>query len=154
MAKMISMDLRTRLVAAIEAGSSRRAAAARFGVSASCAIKLLGRVRATGSAAPGRRGRRPGNGKLAPFKAALIGWVEAAPDITMPELADRLQRTFGVTVRANSLSRLLCGAGWRYKKSSGRAGDRACRRRQAAPALVPLDPALAVPAPATPGVHR
>ena len=44
MAKMISMDLRTRLVAAVQDGSSRRAAAVRFGVSASCAVKLLGRV--------------------------------------------------------------------------------------------------------------
>jgi len=33
----------------------------------------------------------------------------------MPELAHRLQRTLGVTVRPNSLSRLLCRAGWRYK---------------------------------------
>jgi transposase len=83
----------------------------------------------------------------------LIGWVEAAPDITMPELADRLQQTSGVTVRPNSLSRLLCRAGWRYKKSPGRAGNRARRRRQAAPALVSLDPALAVPTLAAPGVH-
>jgi transposase len=115
MGKMISLDLRNRVVAAVEAGLSRRAAAARFGVSASCAVKLLGRVRATGSAAPGRRGRRPGSGKLAPFKAAVIGWVEATPDITMPELAGRLQRSFGVTVRPSSLSRLLCQAGWTYK---------------------------------------
>ena len=154
MAKMISMDLRDRLVTAVQAGVSRRAAAARFGVSASCAVKLLGRVRATGSAMPGRRGRRPGGGKLAPYRAALIGWVEATPDITMPELADRLQRSFGVTVRPSSLSRLICQAGWRDKKSPGRAGVRARRRRLEAPALVPLDPALAVPTPATVGVHR
>ena len=115
MAKMISMDLRTRLVAAVQGGSSRRAAAVRFGVSASCAVKLLGRVHATGSAAPGRRGRRAGSGKLERFKAALIGWVEATPDITMPELAERLQRSHGVTVRPSSLSRLLCQAGWTYK---------------------------------------
>jgi transposase len=154
MARVISMDLRNRLVAAVQAGLSRRAAAARFGVSASCAVKLLGRVRATGSAVPGRRGRRPGSGKLAPFKISLIGWVEATPDITMPELADRLQRSFGVTVRPSSLSRLLCQAGWRYKKSPARAGGRARRRRQAAPALVSLDPALALPTSAPLGVHR
>ena len=154
MAKMISMDLRTRLVAAVQGGSSRRAAAARFGVSASCAVKLLGRVHATGSAAPGRRGRRVGSGKLEGFKAALIGWVETTPDITMPELAERLQRTHGVTVRPSSLSRLLCQAGWTYKKSPGRAGGRARRRRQTAPALVSLDPALAEPTPAAAGVHR
>jgi len=154
MAKMISMDLRTRLVAAVQGGLSRRAAARRFGVSASCVVKLLQRVRATGSAAPGRRGRRLGSGKLEPFKAALIGWVEATPDISMPELAERLQQHHGVTVRANSLSRLLCQAGWTYKKSPERAGDRAGRRRQTAPALVALDPAMAQPTPGTTSVYR
>lgn len=108
MAKVLSMDLRSRVVAAVQAGASRRAAALRFGVSASSAVKLIGRVRATGSAAPGRRGRPPGSGKLEPLKVTLIGWVEATPDITMPELAQRLQGSFGVTARPSSLSRLLC----------------------------------------------
>jgi transposase len=153
MAKMLSMDLRSRVVAAVQAGASRRAAASRFGVSASSAVKLLGRVQATGSAAPGQRGRRPGSGKLEPFKAALIGWVETTPDITMPELAERLRSRFGVTVRPSSLSRLLCKAGWTYKKSADGTGSRTRRRRQTAPALVPLDPALAVPASAAAGVH-
>ena len=127
MAKSLSMDLRSRIVAAVQAGSSRRAAAARFGVSASSAVKLLGRVRATGSPAPARRGRPPGSGKLEPFKAALIGWVESTPDITMPELAEWLQRSLGLTVRPSSLSRLLCKAGWTYKKSPDRAGGGARR---------------------------
>lgn len=154
MAKVLSMDLRSRVVAAVQAGSSRRAAARRFGVSASTAVKLLGRVRVSGSAAPGRQGRPPGSGKLAPFRAMLIGWVEATPDITMPELAARLQAGFGVVVRPHSLSRLLCQAGWTYKKSPERAGGRARRRGQAAPAVVSLDPALAVPAPGASGIHR
>ena len=154
MATMISMDLRTRLVAAVNAGWSCRAAAARFGVSASCAIKLLARVRLTGSTAPGRRGRLPGGGKLAPFKSTLIGWVEEQPDITMPELAARLRREHGVSADPSALSRLLCQAGWTFKKSPGRAGGRACRRRQKTPPLVPLVAALAVPASRQPGVHR
>ena len=154
MAKMLSMDLRSRVVAAVQAGASRRAAAARFGVSASSAVKLLGRVGTTGSAAPGQRGRRPGSGKLEPFKAALIDWVETTPDITMPELAARLLSSFGVQARPSSLSRLLCKAGWTYKKSADGAGSRARRRSQAAPALVSLDPALALPATTAAGVHR
>lgn len=154
MAKIISMDLRTRLVAAVKAGWSCRAAADRFGVSPSCAIKLLARVRATGSAAPGRRGRSPGGGKLGPFKAALLGWVEERPDITMPELAERLRREHGVTTTPSSLSRLLCQAGWTYKKSARGAGDRTRRRRQTAPTLVPLAAALAAPAAQPGGVHR
>ena len=57
MAKPYSMDLRERVVAAvIEDGMSCHAAAARFGVAASSAIKWVRRVRETGSAAPGQMG--------------------------------------------------------------------------------------------------
>jgi transposase len=62
MAKNYSMDLRMRLVEAVDGGGSPREAARRFGVGASCAVKLIARVRSTGSAEPGRRGRRPGGG--------------------------------------------------------------------------------------------
>jgi len=48
----LSRDLRERIIAAVESGSSMRGAAARFAVSASSAIKLMARVRATGSVAP------------------------------------------------------------------------------------------------------
>ena len=53
----ISMHLRLRIVRAVERGSSIRAAARCFAVSPSTAIKLMQRVRATGSAAPARYGR-------------------------------------------------------------------------------------------------
>lgn len=57
MAKPYSMDLRERVVAAVEReGLSRRHAAARFGVSYSAAIDWLKRVRETGSAKPDRMG--------------------------------------------------------------------------------------------------
>jgi hypothetical protein len=55
------LDLGPRIVRAVEQGSSIRAAARRFAVSPSAAIKLMQRVRATGSTAPARLGghRRP-----------------------------------------------------------------------------------------------
>src|SRR3712207_9260940 len=57
----LSQDLRERIVHSVEAGSSARAAAERFAVSASAAIKLMQRVRQTGSTAPAKIGghRRP-----------------------------------------------------------------------------------------------
>lgn len=59
MARPYSMDLRERVVAAvINEGMSCHAAAARFGVAASSAIKWVQRVRETGSAAPRRMGGR------------------------------------------------------------------------------------------------
>jgi putative transposase len=57
MARAYSIDLRERVVAAVERdGLSRHAAAARFGVAASSAIKWVQRFRATGSVAPGQIG--------------------------------------------------------------------------------------------------
>jgi putative transposase len=56
MARPYSMDLRERVVAAIEGGLSRRQAAARFGVSSSVAIEWMKRLRETGSVAPGQMG--------------------------------------------------------------------------------------------------
>ena len=50
----LSQDLRKRLVRAVEKGASAREAATRLAVSASAAIKLVRRVRETGSTAPAR----------------------------------------------------------------------------------------------------
>src|SRR5215213_231774 len=61
MALPLSQDLRARIVRAVAEGSSMRQAAARFDVSPSSAIKLMQRVRATGSTAAAKIGgyRRP-----------------------------------------------------------------------------------------------
>lgn len=57
----LSQDLRKRLVHAVEEGASAREAAARFAVSASAAIRLVRRLRETGSTVPVRIGgyRKP-----------------------------------------------------------------------------------------------
>ncbi len=56
MGKPYSMDLRTRVVSAVEGGMSRNAAAERFNVAISTAIKWVRRKRETGSVAPGQMG--------------------------------------------------------------------------------------------------
>jgi transposase len=124
MGKGYSLDLRERIVAKVASGVSRREAARHFGVSDSCAIKLVQRVKATGSPAPARQGRPPGGGKLAEHMGFLIKRVGAKPDITMPELAAELEAARGVTVSPASLSRVLCQAGFTYKKSSDGLGAR------------------------------
>ena len=112
----MSMDLRLRIVRAVERGSSIRAAARRFAVSPSAAIKLMQRVRATGSAAPARYGghRRP---LLAPHETELRGLVEATPDITLAELKAELQRRCGVLAGLSTLHNTLRRLGLRHKKS-------------------------------------
>ena len=56
MGRALSMDLRDRVIAAIDGGLSCRAAAARFGVSAASAIRWRQLTLRTGKAVP----RRPG----------------------------------------------------------------------------------------------
>jgi transposase len=112
----ISMDLRLRIVHAVERGSSIREAARRFAVSPSAAIKLMQRVRATGSAAPERYGghRRP---VLAPHEAALRRLVAATPDITLAELQSELERRCGVRAGLSTIHNALRRIGLRHKKS-------------------------------------
>jgi transposase len=56
MGRPYSVDLRERVVAAVEKGMSRRQAAARFGVGISTVIGWVSRFRETGSVAPGKMG--------------------------------------------------------------------------------------------------
>jgi len=72
MGRSYSLDLRLRIVGHVRAGHSRREAARHFGVSESCAGKLLKRADRTGSVEPARWGRPRGKGKLAPHAAFLI----------------------------------------------------------------------------------
>ena len=128
MTQSFSLDLRMRVAAFVEAGHSCRAAARHFGVSDSCAIKLLQRKRQMGSLAPARQGRPPGGGKLVAYETFLIQTVEAEPAITMPELAARLLDEHGIVAAPAMLSRFLCRRGFTYKKTADGGGTRTRRR--------------------------
>lgn len=119
-----SDDLRFRVVEAIAAGSSRRAAAARFSVSAASAVRWSARAASEGSPKPRKQGRPAGKGPLAQHLDYLVAVVETEPDITMPELAARLHAERGVTAAWASLSKLLCRAGFTYKKTADGVGMR------------------------------
>ena len=112
----MSLDLRERIVRAVERGSSIREAARRFAVSPSAAIKLMQRVRATGSALPARFGghRRP---LLAPHEADLRRLIAASPDLTLAELQAELRRRFGLAAGLSTVHNTLRRLGLRLKKS-------------------------------------
>ena len=122
MASALSQDLRRRLVGAVERGSSARGAAARFAVSASAAIKLVRRVRETGSTAPGRIGgyRKP---LLAGHEDLLRELMTTRKGITLAEIRDTLIER---GIKPGSLSTIwstLRRLGLTHKKSA--AGRRA-----------------------------
>lgn len=121
MAKPLDIDLRTRIVAAVEAGLSCRSAAARFGVSESAAIKLMRRYRVTGSIAPGQMGgHKPV--KLAAWRDWLMKRIGEEPDITTRALADELAER-GTPVSHVSVWNLLKREDQSHKKK--RSGQRA-----------------------------
>lgn len=123
MGRSYSEDLRSRVADFVEAGHSRRSAARHFGVSESFAVKLLQRASRLKTLHPARQGRPPGS-RLDGHSAFLVAQVEAAPDITMPELAVRLMEAAGVSAAPAVLSRFLCRLGFTYKKSSDGVGMR------------------------------
>ena len=125
MGKSLSLDLRQRVLAFIEEGHSRRHAAAVFRVSISSAIRIADRYRRTGDVAPMPQGRPRGGGKLEAYRAFVTSRVDAAPDITMPELAEALWAAHQVRAAPAVLSRILKHRlGYTYKKNPDRHGPR------------------------------
>jgi len=121
MPKACSEDLRARVVEAVEAGASRRAAAARFSVSPSSAVKWLQRWREGGTVAvsPSGGSRSPLDGH-ADF---LLGLIGAHPDLTLDEVGARLAER-GVGASRTAVWRFFDrhGIGFKKKPARQRAG--------------------------------
>jgi transposase len=112
----LSQDLRERIVRAVADGSSIRQAAERFQVSASAAIKLMQRVRQTGSTAPAKIGgyRRP---LLEPYADWLRALVSDRKGITLREIQAALAAR-GVVVKAlSTVAEMLHRLDLSHKKS-------------------------------------
>ena len=113
-----SLDLRERVVAAVAAGLSRRAAAERFSVSESSAIRWTRREAETGSpAALPMGGGKPFT--LADEDAWIRARVEEKPDITGRELLAELNRR-GIEVSYYGVWHFLDRAGLSFKKNPAR----------------------------------
>jgi transposase len=116
MAAPLSRDLRERIVRAVAGGSSARAAAQRFEVSPSAAIKLLQRLRRTGSTAPAKIGgyRRP---VLEGHAETVRALAQSKPGITLKEIRSALGER-GIEVKAlSTVADMLHRLGLSHKKS-------------------------------------
>ena len=129
MARPYSVDLRERVVRAVEAGASRRATAAKFEVSPSFVIKLMQRWRRHGTLQPERIGGRK-RAKLAGHVERVQALLAAEPDLTIGELRGRLAAA-GIAVSRSALGRFLIAARLTRKKRPARrrTGSAGCRRR-------------------------
>jgi transposase len=90
MPQPLSFDLRSRVLAAVDAGLSCRQAADRFGVSASSAIRWVALRRVSGDARPKPQGGDRLSHKTESHAGLIQATLDAVPDITLPELKTRL----------------------------------------------------------------
>ena len=95
MATALSIDLRTRVIAAVDGGMSRRRAAARFGVSYSSAIRWVRQARETGDIAPKQQGGARRESIIDRHADLVMGWIDAEPDLTLSEIAVRVEEETG-----------------------------------------------------------
>jgi transposase len=124
-----SEDVRSLVVGEVEAGASRRAAARRFKVSASSAIRWVDRHGETGSVScePRRvRSRSP----LEPHTAWLLELVGGEPDLTLAEIEERLLKDRGVRTTDSSIDRFFRRHKISFKKNAARSRTRSARRRR------------------------
>jgi transposase len=130
MARAYSLDLRERVVAAVENGQSCRSVADIFGVSVASVVKWSQRFRTTGSAAAKPMGGwRPF--ALQGERAWLLARIGEAPDITLRALAAELVDR-GIVVSHYAVWHFLVREGVTFKKKPARQRAGSARRGPAA----------------------
>jgi len=90
MGRALSVDLRERVIAAVDAGMWCRAAAARFGIGVSSAIRWRQQHLVRGHVKPGRPGGDVRSSPVERQRAFLRSLVEEQPDLTLAQFRDVL----------------------------------------------------------------
>ena len=118
MPRPLSMDIRERVIARVESGDSRRAAAEQFEISASAAVKLLQRWSATGSAAA-----KPSGGSRSPLdehKERILAIFREKPDMTLCEAAAVISKRV-IETSKSAIDRFCERHGVTFKKNTARS---------------------------------
>ena len=126
MAGALSLDLRERVIAAIENGASCRKAAERFGVGVASAIRWHARFRAEGEIAAKPMGGDRHSQRVESHAELIIQVYEARPQIYLREVRDVLEEN-GVAASLSGLSRFFRRHGITRKKGRFTPASRAAR---------------------------
>ena len=113
--KAYSVDLRERVLAAVDGGMGRGEAVRVFGVSLATIKRYLRRRRETGGLAPSPRRGLP-SVKLAALRVGLVPQLEAHPDATLVEHCRLWEAEHGMAVSEATMSRAITALGWTRKK--------------------------------------
>jgi transposase len=132
MPKAYSEDMRARVIAEVESGASRRAAAEEFVVSASTAIIWVKCFRETG-----RCTAKPRGGSVSPLEKHadfLLGLIARRPDLTLDEAVLTMHR-HKIPGSRSAMWRFFKHHNVSFKKKPARGGAGARGRGASAPAL-------------------
>ncbi|MBB3900520.1 transposase [Roseococcus suduntuyensis] len=132
MAKTLSEDLRVRVMAAVEGGLSRHAAAERFGIGVATAVRWLRTWHEAGATAAKPRGGDRHSGRIEAFGAVILAAVARQVDITLVELAALLEREHGERFAPSTIWRFLNRRDLTFKKNRTCQRAGAARRRRPA----------------------
>jgi len=120
MTKPLSNDLRRRVVASVDGGMSRRAAAKRFGIAVSTAIKWVQAWYRTGSYQPRAQGGDKRSRRIEAHAEEILALVEETPDMTLAEIAAHLENEHGLRVSQSTVWRFFDRRGITFKKNRSR----------------------------------
>jgi transposase len=115
MSSALSVDLRERVVHAVETGASRHQAAERFGVSLASASRWCGQFARQGHVAPKAMGGDQRSHRIEAPTGLILSLYEAQPGIYLHELRTALAER-GVYMAQSSLSRFFKRHGISRKK--------------------------------------
>jgi transposase len=121
-----SQDLRHRVIGFIALGGSARAAAVRFDVSVSSALRWAQRWQSEGPAGPHAMGgdRRS---RLSEHRARVLQLVAQQPDLTLQEIRSALAAACGITVGLSTVHRFLVAQNLTLKKRAYTRPSRTAR---------------------------
>jgi transposase len=111
-----SNDLRSRVVAVVAAGTTRRQAARLYRVSASSAVRWAELHDETDSVSPRPRGGKS-RSPLEPHTGWLLKLVAEEPDLTLRELEPRICEGLGLVTTERSIRRFFKRHGISFKKT-------------------------------------
>jgi transposase len=115
MGKPYSLDLRERVVAALEGGMSTRQAAALFSIGIATAGEWGRLKRSQGDVRPAKQGKPKGS-VLDAHADFILGKLREKPDTTLEEMAAHLAAERGVGVVWTTVWKFLDRHGQRHKK--------------------------------------
>jgi transposase len=136
MARTLSTDLRTRVIAAVDGGLSRRAAAERFGIGIATAIRWVRTFRTTGAIGASAKGGDLRSHRIEAHRDLILSAIASQVDITIVELVDLLSREHGLHVARSTVWRFLNRHGMTFKKNRARQRAGQARRARAATGVV------------------